>query len=206
MPASRSWAFSLSIVCWVVSSVIFILSSGYFFTNELRNNDSRYGATVGIMPSFNSPLIYPFSSPIIIFMRSASCNIIFACLITASPAVVGTTGCLLLSKFFTSNSSSRFWIIILRLGWITKQASAAFVKCRQVSTGSMYFKRCIFNLIVFIYVKVNGINFFYKSPGCFYCRLLKFENAALKMDGSSSKTRNRKLRDVGSIMDEPSQG
>ena len=51
-----------------------------------------------------------------------------ACSITLRPAGVGRTGCRFRSNNLIPSSSSSFWIIILNVGCVTLQCSAAFAK------------------------------------------------------------------------------
>jgi len=55
----------------------------------------------------------------------------------ASPSAVMLTSLLPRSKIFTSSSSSSFLIATDRVGWDTKQASAARPKWRSRATATM---------------------------------------------------------------------
>lgn len=56
----------------------------------------------------------------------------------ARPSSVGTTGMRLRSKSTTPSSSSSFFTMLLSVGCVTKQASAARAKCRCASMATMY--------------------------------------------------------------------
>jgi hypothetical protein len=59
------------------------------------------------------------------FTRAASSSARFACAMTSSPIGVTSTSPLPRSKIWTPSSSSRFLTAAERLGWLTKQRSAA---------------------------------------------------------------------------------
>jgi hypothetical protein len=68
--------------------------------------------------------------------RAASSSARRACATTCSPAAVTNTPALPRSKSFTPSSSSSFITEAERLGWLTKQRSAARPKCFSSATAT----------------------------------------------------------------------
>ena len=81
-----------------------------------KNIGSNVGIIVGIIPTLNSPPIYPFCCSTMSLIRPASFTILLACTTIFSPISVNEMGFLLLSKIKISSSSSNFWICMLKVG------------------------------------------------------------------------------------------
>jgi len=56
----------------------------------------------------------------------------------SSPSEVGRIGLFDRSKMMIPSSSSSFCTCMLKVGWVTKQALAAFPKCLYLLTASTY--------------------------------------------------------------------
>ena len=100
----------------------------------------RYGATVWMTPSWSGPSSGFLPCSATVFTRAASSSARRACATTSSPIGVTSTSPLPRSKISTPSSSSRFFTAAERLGWLTKQRSAARPKWRSVGDGDDVFE------------------------------------------------------------------
>src|SRR3972149_1311135 len=91
-----------------------------------------------MMPRRSTPFSgsRPWRAPV--FPRAPSSSARRACATICSPASVRNTPRLPRSKSLTPSSSSRFFTEAERLGWLTKQRSAAWPKWRASATATMY--------------------------------------------------------------------
>ena len=90
-------------------------------------------------PSRSGPWRGSLPSLAISRMVADSSSTRWACSTMRSPTGVTLTSTLPRSKSCTSSSSSSFLMATDRVGWLTKQASAARPKCRSRATATMYF-------------------------------------------------------------------
>ena len=102
------------------------------------SSGSRYGAMVWITPTRNGPTSGSVRAFATALTLPASSRTRRACATTAAPVSVSSTSPGPRSNRRAPSSSSSFLTDALRLGWLTKQRSAARLKLRSSATATTY--------------------------------------------------------------------
>jgi hypothetical protein len=142
---------------------------GYFLINYL-NIGNKVGIIVGIIPNLNSPPIKSF----LLFYNVLNTirfinNIFFVYPFDLYQLIVGF---FVLSKIWILNSSSIFWICILKVGWVTKHFSAAKVKIFLCYSQPEHILVALLSFYSNFWYKYKTINLFY-SVNDFHAYLVK---------------------------------